>query len=141
VLDFAALERIFAHSLHAKADGHAKQKPQKRIKRANLPEYIAGHAAVIPNIHLERTVDQHAHAKFHGGYGGGASGGTQKNIFALHFRVKRTNRNKASSACNNHRKMGSAAPQKLYKPIAHTAQQKFNKAFLPLGKLAVKNAP
>jgi len=128
------------HSLHREANRHAKQKPQKRIKRANLPQHVARHTAVVPNAHMKHAVYHHANGKLRRGYRRGTNEGAQKNIPLFHFLVHSAYSYKAGSASKHHRKMSSASPNNLQKSIPYTAEHKFQKALLPFFQCSVKNA-
>ena len=51
------------HSLRQRGAGNGEQKPVKRIERADLPQQIARHDAVIPDIPAEPEVDDNAAEK------------------------------------------------------------------------------
>ena len=94
-------------------NGNTQQEPKKRIQRANLPHQIKNHIGIVPNFHVERTVDHHADAKFHGGDSNGAGSAAKNQRRVWKFAVDRTDQRKTNAACDHHAWMGISAPYHL----------------------------
>lgn len=84
---------------------------------------------IVPNRHVQKTIDEHPDAKLHHRNEKRTCGAPQKKRPASPKIVDAPNNHKASAARQHHAWVCPAAPKKLDEPVAHTAEKKEKRRF------------
>ena len=116
---------------HGKGYQKAKEKPDERKFKADLPQQIESDVGIIPYAQVQNAIDENTDEKFRRCHKGGADQASKKKRRAFHFSIDEADDCEAYAACQDHGNMGISPPEDLEHTVSDAARQHTDDVIFP----------